>query len=361
MTSIVLASKCKNNEISSALNPAKRAGGGALSFLKKCKNLKFAKIINFLSPSSHLNSSKLSNSLDQAPSNERFIFHIFSDKLSAKALSKLDKFAHKLSEIAPCEVKSYIVDESDFKEQSTWRGNLLTYYRLKMHELLPPSVERLLYLDVDMLVCDDLRGLFSLDLQGQIAGVVADVFPTQRVLKHRTNSALDIIIEKQNYFNAGFLLVDLQKFRQEQIGERALEILKDYKDFFADQDCLNAVLQGKTLRLDLKFNFQLSRLKAFREPKNFKDTSENYEINCTKTEFQNALKEPKIIHFVNYKPWREPDKWRIYYILGKFLPLSRLKKNVRCNYNIAKTHHLYKQIAHQTPILNTELEKVLKI
>lgn len=28
MTSIVLASKCKNNEISSALNPAKRAGGG---------------------------------------------------------------------------------------------------------------------------------------------------------------------------------------------------------------------------------------------------------------------------------------------------------------------------------------------
>lgn len=205
--------------------------------------MKFTQFVNFLSPSSHLNSLKPSNSLNQAPSNERFIFHIFSDKLSAKALAKLNKFAHELSEIAPCEVKSYIVDESDFKQLATWRGNLLTYYRLKMHELLPPSVERLLYLDVDMLVCGDLRGLFSLDLQGQIAGVVADVFPTQRVLKHRTNSALDIIIEKQNYFNAGFLLVDLQKFRQEQIGERALEILKDYSGLILnDQDAINAAL-----------------------------------------------------------------------------------------------------------------------
>ncbi len=110
----------------------------------------------------------------------------------------------------------------------------------------------------------DVRELFALDLKDNIAGVVSDFFPTQRVLKHSKNSALDIIIKKENYFNAGFLLVDLVKFKEEKIGEKAVEFLKNYENFFADQDCLNAVLQGKTLMLDLSFNFQLSRLKAFR-------------------------------------------------------------------------------------------------
>jgi lipopolysaccharide biosynthesis glycosyltransferase len=59
------------------------------------------------------------------------------------------------------------------------------------------------------------------------------------------------------YFNAGVLLIDLDRWRHERISERALEFLEKHPTTpYADQDALNVACDGRWKHLDHKWNFQ---------------------------------------------------------------------------------------------------------
>ena len=120
-----------------------------------------------------------------------------------------------------------------------------TYYRLLAQEMLPESVERVLYLDVDMIVMGSLEEFYHQDFEGKLL-----VACNRYGLGGTDPKRLEQLTLPRDtiYFNAGTLLYDLAGQRQ-QIDPN---ILYEYPVLFyqqlkyGDQDVLNAVFYGLT-------------------------------------------------------------------------------------------------------------------
>lgn len=134
---------------------------------------------------------------------------------------------------------------------------LSTYGRLVMDRLLPPELERVLYVDGDTLVDIDVSPLATLDLEGKTVGAVLDI---GRVLVGRREEARARLGlgAGGNYFNAGVMLIDWARWRAERVGERCLEALAATPQRFtqADQCALNMVLAGRWKALPWRWNLQ---------------------------------------------------------------------------------------------------------
>jgi lipopolysaccharide biosynthesis glycosyltransferase len=128
-----------------------------------------------------------------------------------------------------------------------------TYARLLIPELFPSEITRVLYLDADMLVLDDLRPVWEADLGGKPVGAVRDVMDA--VLKSG-EPGWDDVAQVPNYFNAGMLLMDLRVWRAEKVSERAIDYLVAHPDTrMSDQDALNVACDGRWHELGGRWNF----------------------------------------------------------------------------------------------------------
>jgi len=129
----------------------------------------------------------------------------------------------------------------------------VTYARLLLDRLLPDA-KRAIYLDADTLVLTDLRRLWSTPLRGAPVGAVVDgVSPALRA----NEGALPGRPEVPRYFNAGVLLIDLERWRAAGVSAAATDyILRHPNSPYSDQDALNIALDGAWAELDCRWNCQ---------------------------------------------------------------------------------------------------------
>lgn len=129
-----------------------------------------------------------------------------------------------------------------FKEQVQSRNgiNVETYYRILGLKLLPESMERILYLDVDMVIKGSLMPLYQSDLTGKAFAVCEDIFGKINGF-HEANKRRLAIPPQYSYFNAGVMLFNLALLREENAADRMLEnIYRDYERYeYNDQDVMN--------------------------------------------------------------------------------------------------------------------------
>jgi lipopolysaccharide biosynthesis glycosyltransferase len=123
------------------------------------------------------------------------------------------------------------------------------WYRVFLPELLP-TTSRILYLDCDTLVVDDLSLLWDVDLQGSYLGAVDNAFEPGAE-RHATDLGLG---SARDYFNSGVLLLNLDLMRTENATDAILECARTRSLVWPDQDALNLVLGRRRLRLDPKWN-----------------------------------------------------------------------------------------------------------
>lgn len=234
---------------------------------------------------------------------EGYVFHILSDQISTATQNKLKALEKSLNEIYPCLIATHILNDdefSDFPVSGAAHSNFLTYYRLKLKNYLNPSVDRCLYLDSDMLCLCDLRELFAIDLKDNILAAINDPGSKKRKIKFKQNS--NIITHKftNDYFNAGFLLINTKAYIENKIEQKCQSLAQNATYIkAADQDLLNATIPAnKLLKLPISYNFSsISFCFAI-----CKD-EQNHRLNCSRAEFMQSYKKPKIIHY-GEKPWR---------------------------------------------------------
>lgn len=125
------------------------------------------------------------------------------------------------------------------------------YMRLLMGELLPREIDRLLYLDCDLIVRGDIGELWDTELDAKTIGAVREVLP------YIGHSRLGLP-SGAPYFNSGVMLVDLRRWRKLDIGRRSLGFAREHPDRieWPDQCALNLVLHDDWIALDPKWNFQ---------------------------------------------------------------------------------------------------------
>jgi lipopolysaccharide biosynthesis glycosyltransferase len=128
---------------------------------------------------------------------------------------------------------------------------VMTYARLLIADLLPRELDRILYLDGDILVRGDIGGLWTTDLRGKTVGAVVDNPP------YPFNRTLGLPADDP-YFNAGVLVIDLRRWRDLNIGERCLVFAREHPDRlrYCDQCALNFILHNDWTALDRVWNFQ---------------------------------------------------------------------------------------------------------
>lgn len=125
------------------------------------------------------------------------------------------------------------------------------YYRLLANKLLPDSVDKILYLDPDILVINPVRPLYDLDIgdflyAGAIhTGITSGV--TDFINKLRLGNE-----DAEGYYNSGVLLMNMERQRREIDPEKIFDFMEKHKDelVLPDQDVMNALYGVKTFSVD---------------------------------------------------------------------------------------------------------------
>jgi lipopolysaccharide biosynthesis glycosyltransferase len=125
-----------------------------------------------------------------------------------------------------------------------------TWYRVLVPELFG-NLDRLLFLDLDLIVIDSLRALWETDLSQNYVAAVTNVLP-----RHYADLLAAAGFDCATYFNAGVLLMDLERMRQDRCTEARVDYGVSNADglVLRDQDALNAVLGRRRLALPPRWN-----------------------------------------------------------------------------------------------------------
>jgi lipopolysaccharide biosynthesis glycosyltransferase len=144
----------------------------------------------------------------------------------------------------------------------TWgRMPSTTYYRLLIADLLPADLGKLIWLDCDLVVTADLGRLWEADLAGSHLLAVQDVLVPYVSSRHGIRRWRQLgLPHDAKYFNAGVMVIDLERWRADAVGAQASRYLLANRDHvvFWDQEGLNAVLCGRWRELDPRWNHNAS-------------------------------------------------------------------------------------------------------
>lgn len=178
-----------------------------------------------------------------------------------------------------------------------------TYYRLLLPELMS-DVPRVLYLDVDLIIRDDLKSLFETGLEGMYLAGVKGIYTN--FSRERVES---LGISLGGYVNAGVLLLNLDLMRQHGLQSDFVAMVpRDYE--FQDQDILNIRCVGKIAYLHPRYNIHA----MFDYPENPEFCDDLFGPGAARE----AIASPGIIHYAGRKPWQSNecyfyDVWWEYY------------------------------------------------
>lgn len=223
--------------------------------------------------------------------------YVFSIGITGASKARLSQIAARFSrqlEFIPMEdIKerfSYEIDTGSF--------DISAMGRLFVGTALPKAVERVLYLDCDTMVLDTLGPLWRADLKGNPVGAVME--PTiYRQVKESIGLG-----EADPYFNSGVLLIDVKRWRQENVETRLLSFYAAMggTSFACDQDTLNGALKGQISALPPRYNFFTNYFYFSYEA--LAALSPPYRA-VPKKSFLKARKKPAVIHFAgDERPWR---------------------------------------------------------
>ena len=193
-------------------------------------------------------------------------------------------------------------DPAALRDLPTWgRMPRTTYQRLLLPDLLP-DLAKVIWLDCDIVVAADLGRLWDVDLDGRAALAVQDmVVPVvSSRLGIRSFRALGLPAEAK-YFNAGVMVLDLDRWRREDVAGRAVAYLRAHHDevLLWDQEGLNAALHGRWGELDPRWNQNagVAGRPFFRRPSHLDEGT-----------YRSVVEDPWIVHYCgSLKPWTLHD------------------------------------------------------
>jgi len=178
--------------------------------------------------------------------------HLLDGGISEKTFRKLDKICKIMH--PSCCLDIIKIKEQSFQGFTPGPGNsLMTYARLLMGSLLK-GIDRVIYIDVDFLVLKDLHELWKRGMHGKIAWACRDI--TIPHLDGETPLPVSEEEKKWPYFNAGFLMIDLKKWRDVNIEKKSLELGLINRSGLADQSILNYLFKGDVGFLEDEWNWQ---------------------------------------------------------------------------------------------------------
>lgn len=193
------------------------------------------------------------------------------------------------------EIVSVPIDTSVFDARfpASAQWSLEAYYRLFLMELLPQEVDRILYIDVDIIINKSLSELYHVDFDGLELIACADMcgIPSAEYMNAKQQQMFaDRLQNGYQYFNSGFLLFNIEELRQKYSFDYYAGVMQkdwNFEMLAPDQDILNYVHADKVGYVDCGV-FDL-----------FARVAHTYGIT-----YEEVKRETAVIHFAGDKPWQ---------------------------------------------------------
>lgn len=222
---------------------------------------------------------------------------------------------------------------------------LATYNRIFVAEILPQEIEKVLYLDCDLIVRKSLKTCWEENIDNYALGAVLDSGAMGIYSRLKLDST------KYLCFNGGVLLINLKYWRANNIQQKCISyIIKNqggYGLLLHDQDTLNVVAKDCCLPLHPKYNVQ----PRFFFPNDVKKKfiPEKY-LETT----LDACMDPVIIHYsVGVKPWYREcshplrNEWLNYLALTEWKDMPIRNKYILYKQIIKKMREAIKKILNR--------------
>ncbi|MBQ3039008.1 MAG: hypothetical protein IJD41_00425 [Alphaproteobacteria bacterium] len=213
--------------------------------------------------------------------------------------------------IADCVIPPHKIQFIDFNDSVIKHASYWTrptsfpksaMYRLFLPKLLPKK-DKIIYIDTDTIIAKDLIELDKINIKNHLIAAVPDysimetIANKQELTKHFPKYGLDKMARAGRYINSGVLIMNLKKFRQNYITQRAMHIFEQGPGFWCcDQDTLNIVCANQILYLPFRFN--RCGQAQWDEVLNFYMSHGNAPKQLIQDFFDFT-----ILHFVGLKPW----------------------------------------------------------
>lgn len=242
---------------------------------------------------------------------EKFTIHILTGGLSANEKTLLvDIGKHYGNSLCFYTPDSRLLKGFTIRKFSK-RISMATYYRCILSEIIPHDINRLLYLDCDIVVLDKIRSFWEMPLEGIGVAAVEDIGCGERQRYEILQYPM-----ADSYFNAGVLLINLDYWRQHNVAQACIKYFHAYPEriLFNDQDLLNSILHRDKVLVSLKWNVQDG---FFRNPKVLSTE--------WKEKYADVLKHPVILHYTNRKPWEYDSQHPLRQEYFKYLDLTPWK------------------------------------
>lgn len=216
------------------------------------------------------------------------VFHIVHDGISDANLRNLNKTLTAKNvfldfiEVNPKDYEDLVL---------TGYFSRACYFRIDLPKLLGDSIKKVIYLDCDVLVLDNIDCIWSLDLLQNALLAAPDplCFARSEILEFP---------RIYKYFNSGVMVMNLQKWRTTDLSKKVISYIRDNpeKISFPDQDGLNAIMYNDWGELPMSWN----QMHYFYKAEIFSSGVDACYVNL----MLDAAKAPSIIHFTGAdKPW----------------------------------------------------------
>lgn len=232
-------------------------------------------------------SATIESIIDNANDKQKLVFYILCDNNLTSDKRELLHFGLKPN----VTIKFVEIDPDLFSSLPLNRSyiSLNTYYRLVIHKVLP-DIDKVIYLDSDMICLDDIVKLWQENLDGKCIGASLDeggILQSRRLLLGADN----------NYFNAGMIVFNLKEIRlkyPDVFIEYMINFYINNREIsLQDQDILNITFKDQSKILPLKWNVNSRMFTA-------NDLERKYSLQ----QESETLSDIGILHYTDRrKPW----------------------------------------------------------
>ena len=200
------------------------------------------------------------------------------------------------------------------------------YSRFFLIDKLPEYVDRILYLDCDTCVVNNMEELFNVDLEDNVIGAIIDILPDFHKKSIGFGSS-DI------YYNSGVLLFNCAEWKKGKYLDKITNLLvnEKVKYSFHDQDIINIVCKDRIKTLHPKYMVFVPDY-SWGVKWLLRLTELNVSTYYTKEEIESASKTPVIIHYVESimgRPWFTGNNFKLYNDWHYYLDKCPYKDNYK--------------------------------
>ena len=229
--------------------------------------------------------------IDHVNVDNEYLIHVLQQDISTTHKNKILNLTPKNVKIDFIDIKEII---RNWQIPTVEHLSQETSYRLLVDKLFY-QYDKVLYIDCDVIVRRDLADLYYTDIGDCILG--ASLGRLVRGLCDYICNELNLNSTK--YFNAGVLLINVARFKEEHIGDKGVKLLENGRYVCQDQDVLNILCEGKVFYIDGRWNVEWQHLTGL---------GGDVVIDEARKGTLDYVNNPYVIHYTSsIKPWMRPD------------------------------------------------------